>query len=102
MDVDLKNIEIWVSHGLKEKHSCMETVIRKIINLNERRQKSDRIKWQNRAVRTNDDKFCIEGRSEINYKAHSVERKSCAIRILCRIFDTRRKNQIDYKAHGVK
>ena len=46
--------------------------------------------------------FCIEGRSEIDYKAHGVEWKSCTIRILCRIFDTGGKNQIDYKAHGVK
>ena len=88
--------------NVKENHSRMETVIRKIINLNERRQKSDRIKWQNRAVRTNDDKFCIEGRSEINYKAHGVKWKNCAIRILRGIFDTGTKNQIDYKAHGVK
>ena len=88
--------------NVKENHSRMETVIRKIINLNGRRQKSDRIKRQNRAVRTNDDTFCIEERSEINSKAHSVKWKSCAIRILCRIFDTGRKNQIDYKAHGVK
>ena len=88
--------------NVKENHSRMETVIRKIINLNKRRQKSDRIKWQNRAVRTNDDKFGIEGRSEINYKVHGVKWESCAIRILRGIFDTGRKNQIDYKAHGVK
>ena len=38
-----------------EKYSRMETEARDVINLGQRNHKSNRIKWQNRAVTTNDD-----------------------------------------------
>ena len=43
------------------------------MNLDPRNYKSNRIKWQNRASTTNDDEFCIKGKSKIDYKAHGVK-----------------------------
>ena len=89
-----------VSKKVKKKHSRMETEARDVINLGQRNHNSNR-QAESRSY-NNDDECCIKGKGEIDYKAHGVKRKSCALRILHKIIDTGKKNKIDYKARRVK